>query len=1294
MGRIVFEIVAEDVGVSKKLDVLRQSIKDLKKEIKGTSEGSDEYKRLTNEIAGAKIEANKLSQSQRELNREFKAAQVPTDSLAGLRLQLSAVTEQINRLTAAERKSEFGQGLIKQAATYKAEVNKIEESVGRFTGSVGNYKKALVSIGDLVTAGLLTGGITALISGVTTGVKKGVDALGEYESQLDNLSAITGVTGAALDEFREKAEAITNIKLGDSEIVNTPQKIFEGFKLVGSAQPDLLKSSEALQQVTKDAIVLAAASGDDLPTSVTALTTVLGQFQLAGSESTRIVNELAAGAKAGASEIPDTTAALQKFGTTAKVFNVTTGESVALIQTLADQQLKGAEAGTQLRNVLVKLSAADALPAKALAAFKAANVDVNILKDSTIPLEDRLTELGKLAGDTGGLVKIFGTENLTAAQILTQNVSKYSDFTAAIEGTNEAFIQAETNTGNLKQRIENLQTEGVNLLTEGFQTLSPVIEFVIDVFAKGFGIIGGFLSILRELPKFVDDNKVALAALATGIAILNGEMILSAANSLRLAAAQRIQTLITAATTVAQTGLNAALRANPIGLLITLISALVIAFSEAYKRSETFRASINGLGALVSEVFTIVKEAITAFVGGFQKLFEGDFSGALDSFGDALVKSNPIGIALTQGDRLGKAFSKGYNDTLANVDEPNIAPAETAIKTLGETVVEETKITAAEAKKQQEIAEAAAKATEAQTARIKASLEELRKLERDSITNDFDKQIVDAGEKRLDLIEKVEQRRAELQEKIRTQGGKQTAGDQSESGIIDKETAAIEDAYKRQLESIEKAREKAQNLARVQLQKALADVQSLAATNAERVAQLDAQIANAGFAEQVNAIKAAGEEKINALRESLIAREITQSEFDKRAATVAAETNEKLLAVDRERLEQVKTISAAISKAKIDAARTQLNAELFAIETAANADIEALKEREKTQGVDATSLIEARQAEAIERRTAAQNEFNKTVLAATKEQTDAILSSEKQISEAEAKLTDEKLKGIEDELDLRKQLQAAALTAASNISSAIFEVGRNRAELEKEQELTALDEIYSKRIEAAAGNAALQEKLTKELETKKLAIEKEAAKKRKKSALIEAGINTALAITKALTGAAPPVSFILAALAAIAGAAQIAVISSQQFAHGGIAKSGTFGGKPHSRGGTKGVFDDGTRIEVEADEDFIILNKRASAERRRLSNLNQRFGGKKFAGGGVIDFTPQFAFPESGSGSSLSVTANAAFSDNQVENIGTVLGDKISQTISNEVRTALADGIGDANRRLERQTALDEQRNV
>lgn len=74
-------------------------------------------------------------------------------------------------------------------------------------------------------------------------------------------------------------------------------------------------------------------------------------------------------------------------------------------------------------------------------------------------------------------------------------------------------------------------------------------------------------------------------------------------------------------------------------------------------------------------------------------------------------------------------------------------------------------------------------------------------------------------------------------------------------------------------------------------------------------------------------------------------------------------------------------------------------------------------------------------------------------------------------------------------------------------------------------------------------------------------------------------------------------------------------------------KFGYFGGRPHSAGGTKGYFDDGTAIEVERDEAFAVVNKKNAPMLRFLSKVNahqgngvpffQKGGMLRYEGGGL-----------------------------------------------------------------------------
>ena len=674
---LVIDLQIKDGGKTQvtvnNLAELKKVIKDTQAQFATTDFGTAQYNKLDSTLKVLKNtyrvlgkegsdSASALADAQRQLNGE--ASKSP-GYYRQLQTELTGLKNKLKDLSKEELFGGQGGKIIGNIQRIDAELKSLDARTGVYARNVGNYKSAMLGTLDLVTAGVATGGIAAALQLVNDTVVSGVTAFADYEKALDNLSALTGVTGNDLLKFKDKAASLTEIDVNGQRVVNSATDVLEAFKLVGGAQPELLKSADALAGVTKEAIVLSGASGDTLPNSITALTTSLAQFNLPASQSNEIINQLAAGAKEGASEIPDTTEALRRFGATASASNISIGESISLIEILADKQLKGAEAGTQLRSIIAKISDEKIITPEAAKLLNEAGVNIQTLTDKTLPLGERMKELGKLNGNTAALTKLFGLENVTAAQILAQSGTAVTDFTAKISGTNEAYKQAGINAGNLKTEYENLKNEGINTLTDGLETLTPVLSGVIAIMSKGIGVVGGLFNFLKQLPQFIEENKLAFSGLGAGLVILNGQMILASANSIRLAAVERIRTAITAATIIAQNGLNAAMSANPIGLIITAVSALVIGFKALYNKSETVRASISGLGSLASEVFTIVKESVKAFITGFNDLKAGNFSDALSHFGEAIVKSNPISLAFSQGERLKNAFTKGYSDKLA-----------------------------------------------------------------------------------------------------------------------------------------------------------------------------------------------------------------------------------------------------------------------------------------------------------------------------------------------------------------------------------------------------------------------------------------------------------------------------------------------------------------------------------------------------------------------------------------------------------------------------------------------------
>ena len=215
-------------------------------------------------------------------------------------------------------------------------------------------------------------------------------------------------------------------------------------------------------------------------------------------------------------------------------------------------------------------------------------------------------------------------------------------------------------------------------------------------------------------------------------------------------------------------------------------------------------------------------------------------------------------------------------------------------------------------------------------------------------------------------------------------------------------------------------------------------------------------------------------------------------------------------------------------------------------------------------------------------------------------------------------INEKELEAEEKLLEKRQQLKDAVVTGLEAGFEAVSEIRKQNIETEKQQALDAVNEEYQERISRAGNNVALQEQLAAELEVRKEEITKEANKRKKKQALLDAGIETALAIIRAA-----PNPFLMAAAAAT-GAAQTLVIASTKAERGariegnGNSSDGRLVGPSHAQGGIDLLIHK-TRINAEGGEEMQtdefgalnIINKKNSS---RFSDRLKRMRGKRFFG--------------------------------------------------------------------------------
>ncbi|ENR8178848.1 phage tail tape measure protein [Salmonella enterica] len=336
----------------------------------------------------------------------------------------------------------------------QADAKKTEDAYRRVSESVTGLAGRLAGFAG---AGLSLGAI--------------INTTRQYSQSLSDLQAITGATSAQMKLYDQAAQ-----EMGRTTEYSASQAA-EAIKLMASAKPELLSTSEGLSAATKSALTLAQAAGTTLPDATRTLALSLNQFGAGAEQADRYINVLAAGAKYGSSEIVDTAAAIKNGGVAAAQAGVGFEQLNAAIQVLAAREIKGGEAGTALRNVILNLE-------------KGADKS---LKPSVVGLSQALANLAGKNLSTAQAVKLFGVENITAASILVDNRSKLDELTTALTGTQTAHEQAAIRVNNLNGDLMGLTSafEGLILkvgqsgdgpLRSGVQTITEALNGLADNF--------------------------------------------------------------------------------------------------------------------------------------------------------------------------------------------------------------------------------------------------------------------------------------------------------------------------------------------------------------------------------------------------------------------------------------------------------------------------------------------------------------------------------------------------------------------------------------------------------------------------------------------------------------------------------------------------------------------------------------------------------------------------------------------------------------------------------------------
>lgn len=457
-----------------------------------------------------------------------------------------------------------------------------------------------------------------------------------FESQMKEVQAITGVTGKGLQDLGNSARQTAKIFGGDASAQ------MEAYKTVLSRLgPDLAQSPQAIDEMGRHIQTLSKTMGGDAVGATNALTTAMLQYQTdltdplaASAEMARMMNVMAAGAKEGAAEVPQISAALEQSGVQAKLAKLSFEETNAAIQAMAEGGKYGSEAGVALRNVLTTISAPSGLSKEASGILQAYGINMKAVADTSRPFAERLKMLGPLQTDLNALTAVFGKENAANAQILIRSAESQAELTQKISGTNTATEQASVIMDSHAERYKRAQAWMADLKISFFNMAGSVLPFV-EHGATAVGVLADMTNARQGVLMMVDSVK-------------------------KLGWAQKVTSVFTSVATSAQNLLNFALINNPVGRVVMAVTALGAGFYIAYQKSERFRAMISGViavGQLLTDVFIGAGKAVLgAFTMNPKLIAEG-----------ALQAAKAAETIRTKG--FGGIYNEGYDASIKESKE-------------------------------------------------------------------------------------------------------------------------------------------------------------------------------------------------------------------------------------------------------------------------------------------------------------------------------------------------------------------------------------------------------------------------------------------------------------------------------------------------------------------------------------------------------------------------------------------------------------------------------------------------
>lgn len=608
------QLKRESANTERALDAQQKKVAQLAQQIKQAETPS---RALTNEFNRAKREAQQLTKQHEKENTQLSEMRTRLNAAGVSTKNLRQATSQLERHT--------------------ARVNQRLEEQQRKLEAVAQREKKLTALRDKNSALMGSAAMdTAKVGAAVFAMKQLTDSYGEVASAQGTIQSL-GIGAEGIEEITQAAKDFTNQWAGttQAEFIAASYDIKSGISSLSDA---------AVGEFTRIAAMTAGATKSTTDQMTSLFASGYGiyrkQFDKFGADTVAGWNAMseqerdmqfgkyfsagiASSVQAFKTDGENMSAAISNLGAAATSANVSFAEQLSVLGQL-QATMSGSEAATKYKAFLG--SAARAGDQLGLS-FLDAN---NQLKG----MPDILAELQSKYGDTIDAVeeqelkKAFGTDEAMALiKLLYPETDKLKENILSMNGALQGGMDT---TNKMAAAILNGPTESTQRMNQRVQNLTatlgkvfaPMMMFITDTVGESAMMIANFAEKFPFLTQMIGGAIMAIIALKTGLIAVkaaqiayNFAMITSMQSMGIMATMQKALAFGAKAWAVAQWGLNAALNANPIGLVVLAVMALIGVVPLVIKYWEPLGEFFTNLWDGIVSKFTGAMETIGALVG-------------------------------------------------------------------------------------------------------------------------------------------------------------------------------------------------------------------------------------------------------------------------------------------------------------------------------------------------------------------------------------------------------------------------------------------------------------------------------------------------------------------------------------------------------------------------------------------------------------------------------------------------------------------------------------------------------